>query len=107
MLHNVTLLLRFLHALLTIRDRATKALGERGQEGKKRVWEAYHARSKRAFSRRLRRMKAWAEQALPECALRNQTLDLCKKRAQFMQSYDHLTAHRTSNLVDRLMKFLD
>ena len=26
---------------------------------------------------------------------------------QFNQSYDHCYAHRTSNMVDRLMKFLD
>jgi hypothetical protein len=39
--------------------------------------------------------------------MKSHTLDLCAKRAQFMQSYDHVYAHRTSNLVDRLRKFLD
>jgi hypothetical protein len=107
LLEHLTLILCFLHAFLKIRDRTTKALGEVGQAVRQRVWEAYPAPSKRAFSQRLRRLKEWAENALPDCAMRSHTLDLCDKRAQFIQSYDHLDAHRTSNLVDRLMKFLD
>ena len=104
---NVTLILCFLHAFLKIRDRTTKALGEIGHVAHTRVWEAYHAPSKRAFSQRLRRLKEWAENALPDSAMKNHTLELCDKRARFIQSYDHLYAHRTSNMVDRLMKFLD
>ena len=42
-----------------------------------------------------------------EPRLKTHTLALCDKRAQFIESYDHPRAHRTSNLVDRLMKFLD
>ena len=107
LLRNVTLILCFLHACLKIRDRTTKAFGAVGQAVHKRVWDAYHAPSKRAFSQRIRRLKAWAENALPDGAMQSHTLDLCAKRGQFMQSYDHVYAHRTSNLVDRLMKFLD
>jgi hypothetical protein len=104
---NVTLILCFLHAFLKIRDRTTKALGEVGQAAHKRVWEAYHAPTKRAFSQRLRRLKEWAEKALPDCVMKGPTLDLCDKRNQFSESYHHPDAHRTSNMVDRLMKFLD
>lgn len=39
--------------------------------------------------------------------MKQKTLDLCDKRDQFSLSYDHLSAHRTSNMVDRLMRFLD
>ena len=98
---NVTLILCLLHALLKIRDRTTKAVGAVGQAVHKRVWDAYHAPSKRAFSQRVRRLKAWAENTLPDGTMKSHTLDLCAKRAQFMQSYDHVYAHRTSNLVDR------
>jgi hypothetical protein len=73
----------------------------------KRVWEAYHAPSKRAFSQRLRRLRAWAETALPASMMKSHTLDLCEKCNQFSKSYDHPGAHRTSNMVDRLMRFLD
>ena len=60
---RMTVILCLLHALLNIRDRATKALGESFAQVQKRVWEAYHAPSKRAFSQRLRRLRAWAETA--------------------------------------------
>ena len=39
--------------------------------------------------------------------MKQHTLGLCDKRAQFIGSYDHARAHRTSNMVDRLMKFID
>ena len=103
---QITVILCFLHAFLKIRDRATKTLGDAFAQVQKRVWEAYHAPSKRAFSQRLRRLRAWAETALPECVMQTHTLDLCGKRAHCSESYDHPKAHRTSNMVDRLMKFL-
>ncbi|WP_339138273.1 MAG: hypothetical protein WGN25_08490 [Candidatus Electrothrix sp. GW3-4] len=34
-------------------------------------------------------------------------MDLCAKRQFFIKSYDHKNAHRTSNMVDRLMKSID
>jgi len=104
---HITVILCFLHAFLQIRDRATKTLSEAFAQVQKRVWEAYHAPSKRAFSQRLRRLRAWAETALPDGVMKSHTLDLCGKRDQFSKSYDHPEAHRTSNMVDRLMKFLD
>ena len=104
---QITVILCFLHAFLKIRDQATKTLGNAFAQVQKRVWEAYHAPSKRAFSQRLRRLRAWAETALPDCEMKSYTLALCEKRDQFSKSYDHPEAHRTSNMVDRLMKFLD
>ena len=104
---HITVILCFLHAFLKIRDRATKALGAVFAQVQERVWEAYHAPSKRAFSQRLRRLREWAETALPDSAMKTHTLDLCDKRAQFSRSYDYHYAHRTSTMVDRLMKFLD
>lgn len=104
---HMTVILCFLHAFLKIRDRATKTWSEVFAQGQKRVWEAYHAPSKRAFSQRLRRLRAWAETALPDGVMKSHTLDLCGKRDQFSKSYDHPGAHRTSTMVDRLRKFLD
>ena len=104
---HITVLRCFLHAFLTIRDRATKTLGDLFTQVQARVWEAYHAPSKRAFSQRLRRLRAWAQTALPDGVMKSHTLALCTKRTQFSKSYDHPGAHRPSNMVDRLMKFLD
>jgi hypothetical protein len=70
----------FLHALINIRDRAKKAFGELGQEVQRRVWEADHAPSKRAFSQRLRRLREWASDVLPASEMKQKTLDLCDKR---------------------------
>ena len=39
--------------------------------------------------------------------MKNHILDLCAKRDRFSLSYAHHHAHRTSNMVDRLMKFFD
>ncbi len=39
--------------------------------------------------------------------MKTHTLALCDKREQCSRSDDHHYAHRTSNMVDRLMKFLD
>ena len=39
--------------------------------------------------------------------MKSHTLDLCAKREQFIKSYDCENAHRTSNMADRLMKFID
>jgi hypothetical protein len=105
--HQITVILCFLHAFIKIRDRAKKAFGELGQEVQKRVWDAYHAPSKRAFAQRLRRLRAWASEVLPASEMKQKTLDLCDKRDAFSPSYDHPLAHRTSNMVDRLMRFLD
>jgi len=104
---KITIILCFLHAFVKIRDRATKALHEVFEQVQERVWETSHAPSKGAFSQRLRRLREWAERVVPESAMKTHTLDLCDKRAQCSQSYEHGYAHRTSNMVDRLMKFLD
>jgi hypothetical protein len=38
--------------------------------------------------------------------MKTHTLDLCGKRDHCSESYDHPKAHRTSHMVDRLMKVL-
>ena len=74
--HQITVVLCFLHAFIKIRDRVKKSFGELGQELQRRVWEAYHAASKRAFSQRLRRLRTWASDALPDSQMKQKTLDL-------------------------------
>jgi len=104
---TITVILCFLHAFLKIRDRATKALAEAFDQVRERVWQAYRAPTKAAFAQRLRRLREWATRTLPDSPMKNHTLDLCDKRAQFTRSYNYQWAHRTSNMVDRWMKFLD
>jgi hypothetical protein len=105
--NQMTGILCFLHAFLKIRDRAKKAFGEWGHAVQKRVWDAYRATRKRAFAQRLRRLREWASNVLPESEMQQKTLDLCDKRNECSPSYAHPWAHRTSSMVDRLMRYLD
>ena len=103
---GVTLILCFLHAFLKIRDRA-KHLKETFDALRERVWEAYHAPDARSFSQRLRRLREWAEAHVDKEVVREKVLALCGKRAAFVEAYAHPGCHRTSNLVDRLLRRLD
>lgn len=107
MFPKVAVLLCFLHAFLKIRDRATKALRPAFAQVQERVWEAYQALTKRAFAQRLRRLREWAKTAVPDSAMKTHPLELGANRTQLSRSYEDPTAHRTSNMVDRLMRFLD
>jgi hypothetical protein len=103
---GVALILCFLHAFLKVRDRAVH-LKETFTELSRRVWEAYHAPDARSFSQRLRRLRGWAESHVEKEVVREKVLALCGKREAFVRAYDHPGCHRTSNLVDRLLRRLD
>jgi hypothetical protein len=105
--HQITVIVCFLHACLNIRDRAKKAFGEWGQEVQQRVRDADHVPSKWAFSQRLRRLREWASDVLPVSEMKQKTLDLGDKRDAFSPSDESPLGHRTSNVVERLMRFLD
>ncbi len=96
----------FLHAYLKVRERCKK-WGELFNEISSAVWHAYRAPTKRAFSQRLRRLREWAQAHLEAGVVRDKLLGLCEKGPLFAQAYDHPTAHRTSNMVDRLMRWQD
>lgn len=96
----------FLHAFIKVRERCKK-WGELFTEISTGVWHAYHAPNKRAFSQRLRRLREWAQEHLEAGVVLDKLLGLCEKGPLFAQAYDHPTAHRTSNMVDRLMRWQD
>jgi hypothetical protein len=103
---GVAVILCFLHAFLKIRDRA-KHLGETFDAIRERVWEAYHAPDARRFSQRLRRLREWAEAHVEKPVVKEKVVSLCGKRGAFVEAYAHPGCHRTSNLVDRLLRRLD
>jgi hypothetical protein len=98
----VVLLRCFLHGWLKVRDRA-KNLGQTFYDLSARVWDAYHAPDKRSFSQRLRRLREWAEQNLSGVVLEAVT-DLCAKKDLWLKALDHPRGHRTSNMLDRVMR---
>ena len=104
---TITVILCFLHAFIKIRDRATKVLEEPFNAAADKIWDAYEATSKASFSQRLRRLKEWAKAHVPDSPMKQNILNLCAKRDRFSKSYTHDNAHKTSNMIDRLMKFLD
>jgi len=101
----VAILQCFLHAWLKIRDRA-KHLGELFFEASQRVWDAYHAPDRRRFSQRIRRLRGWAKGCLTGIVL-DKVLNLCDKRDLWTIAYHHPKGHRTSNMLDRLMRSMN
>ena len=94
----------FLHSFIKIRDRSKK--NELFQEASKRVWMAYKAETKRSFCQRVRRLREWAAKKT-DGVLQENILKLCSKAQKFSIAYDHSECRRTSNMVDRLMRFMD
>ncbi len=101
-LTKVVILLCFLHGWLKIRDRA-KHLKEVFAEVARRVWDTYHAPDRRSFAQRLRSLRQWAAEHLTGIVL-EKVLDLCGKRGRWSIAYRHPGGHRTSNMLDRLMR---
>ena len=100
--NGVSVLVCFLHAWLKIRDRG-KHLGELFHETSRRVWDAYHAINKASFSQRIGSLKSWAIKHLDGVVL-EKVLDLCGKRDLWKTAWNHPQGHRTSNMLDRLMR---
>ena len=102
---NVVLLWCFWHGWLKIRDRA-KHLGEQFREIGRRVWGADRAPNRRSFAQRLRRLREWAEKQLSG-VVQETVWDRCAKRPRWSIAYAHPEGHRTSNLVDRVLRQRD
>lgn len=99
---TIVVLRCFLHAWLKIRDRA-KNLKELFYELSTQVWNAYHAENKRSFGQRLRHLSTWANNNVTGIVLQA-VQDLCAKKKLWLKAYDHPQAHRTSNMLDRVMR---
>ncbi len=97
----------FLHAVIKIRDRATKKVKQHYSCLIDKVWNVYRSDSKRQMSQRIRRLKDWANSQLPNCAMKDNVLKLHKKRKKWLAHFDAPEAHRTSAHLDRVMKIME
>lgn len=97
----------YLHAVIKIRDRATKQLQEYYRQVVDKVWNIYRTESKRHMSQQLRRLKQWATAELPASAMKDNLLKLCKKKDKWLAHFDAPNAYRTSAHLDRLMKIME
>lgn len=101
----VVLLRCFLHGWLNIRSRGK--LSESFRELSKRVWESYHAPSRRDFAQRLRRLREWARGCGMSAWLLEQVEKLCGRSKEYAVAYSHPGGHRTSNMLDRVMRSMN
>lgn len=96
----------FLHAILKIKNVATKATETLFREILDKSWNTYQAKNKRSFSQRIRRLSEYAK-GLNSGKLKTALSKLCAKKNWFTPTYDYIKSHRTSNMVDRLINRTD
>lgn len=102
----VVILRCFWHGWLSIRDRA-KHLGEVFHALGEKVWEAYQAPDRRCFAQRLRRLGEWAAREVKAAWVLEQVRKLCSRVRLYGQAYQHPGGHRTSTLLDRVMRAMN
>ena len=98
----VALLRCFLHGWLNMRSRGK--LNESFAELSGKVWEAFAAPDRRSFGQRMRRLWEWAVANVKGAWLLEQVEKLCKRRQEYAEAYRHPGGHRTSNMLDRVMR---
>lgn len=103
---QITVILCFLHSFIKIRARC-KRMKDLYGEIKTRVWETYRAIDAAAFTQKIAEFKAWAAEQLPTGSGLEAVLKLCSRAPEFVKAYDHPSAYRTSNMIDRHMEPLD
>jgi hypothetical protein len=103
---KVVLIACFLHAFIKIRDRC-KRMQAHFTDICTRVWDTYHAASPQLFLDQCAALKTWATQTLPASPGLDAILKLCAQAPEFVKAYDYPNAHRTSNMLDRLMDHMD
>jgi hypothetical protein len=102
-LYPLAVLLRcFLHGWLNIRSRGK--LDETFAELSGKVWEAYRAPDRRTFGQRLRRLGEWAQRHIEASWVLAQVKKLCGRSKEYGLAYAHPGGHRTSNMLDRVMR---
>jgi hypothetical protein len=92
----------FLHAWLRIRDRS-KNLKEQFYEIGNRVWSIYRAENREQMLLRIKELCEWAGRNLSG-VVKEKVLDLCNKGKDWLLHYENKKCHRTSNMLDRLMR---
>ena len=96
-----------MHVFIKIRDRAKKKYKDIFTEAASKLWNCYHAENKRSFSQRVRRLVEWCKKKEMPAVISKPIVKLRKNIAEYKVAYEHPNAHRTSNMVDRLMQRMD
>ena len=106
---KIAVLSCFLHIFIGIRDRSRKKYKVHFLDVATRLWDCFRAESKGAFSQRVRRLSERCQNMKNEIpdVISGKIKKLRDNLPQFSQAYDFPGAHRTSNMVDRLMQRMD
>lgn len=86
------------------------ATRDRGKSGEgfaalaEEVWDAYHAPDRGSFARRLRRLWGWAERQVRTAWVLGQVKKVCGPAREYGEAYGHEGGHRTTNMLDRVMR---
>lgn len=95
----------FLHIYIGIRDRSKKKYKDVFNTVSSKLWDCYRAKSKASFSQRVRRLYKWCLDNEKVPSIISDKIDKIRKNlSQFTKAYDFPGAHRTSNMIDRLMQ---
>jgi len=103
----IAIIVCFLHSFIKIRGRCKRRMKEHFSEICTRVWDTYHALDKTTFMNRINDLKSWASKNIEEGAGLKAILKLCDRAPEFVKAYDHPSAYRTSNMIDRRMDRMD
>jgi len=104
---SVVIICCFLHVFIKIRDRAKKRYKDIFDEAASKLLDCYHAEKKIVFSQRIRRLIEWCEKNNMPSVIADPIKKLRQNIAAYKVAYDHPKAHRTSNMIDRLMQRMD
>lgn len=105
-LFPLAVLLRcFLHGWLNIRSRGK--LSETFAALSEKVWHAYHAATRKSFGQRMRRLWEWSKENVKAAWVLEQVKELCGRSKEYGLAYAHPGGHRTSNMLDRLMRSMN
>jgi len=103
---TVTLVLCFLHAVLKVQKGSPSYRNLRNKL-KAQLWKAYKASNAAEFLQGLRLALIWSKKHIRRKRTLQKLRQLCRRAAQFKVAYQFPHAHRTSNMVDRLMNHQD
>lgn len=101
----VVLVRCFLHGWLNLRCRGK--LSETFAQLSEKVWDAYAAPDRRSFAQRMRRLWQWAQGQKLTAWLLEGVQKMCGRTKEYAQAYNHPGCHRTSNMLDRVMRSMN
>ena len=104
---QILIILCFFHFFLSLKQKATKQTKAIFATLSDKLWNCYQAYNKSSFSQRPRRLYEWAIKNNIPPAMLEKITKFKQNITYFQIAYQHPSAHRTSNLLDRLMAKMD